>query len=154
MKKLTYYLLVTFVSFEFLVIAIASLFAFAWTAPTVFVISKINISPESMKFLSLLPSGLAVWVLNKSTTLLFPEKEKNKIFQQWEDYEKLKIHFKVTLFFTVIFSTLAAMPWVFSVDIMKVTYFPFFLSAILGQFIVAHSVYMAQIEINERLTKL
>lgn len=154
MNKFIYYLLVIFVSFEFLLIAIASFFAFVWTTPVVFIIKNINIAPEAMKYLSLFPCGLAVWVFNKSTNLLLPDKEKNKVFQEWEDYKNLKINFKVTLLYTLLFTAFAAIPWIFSVDIKNVVFFPFFISAIIGQLIVAYSVYMAQIEINERLAKL
>lgn len=154
MKMLTYYLLVFFVSFEFLVICIAGFFSFIWTGPVDTIIGNLTLSSETIKYMSLLPGVLAVWIFKESKEILFPGEAKDKLFHQWSGYRKLKAHFNVTLFYATIFAIFAVLPWLFKIEVKNIFFFPFYASSVLGQFIVAYSVYAAQVAIKERLIKI
>lgn len=153
MSKFIYYIFVVVISYEFVTVAIAALLAFAWTQPVELLLLHVKLSPESMKLLSLLPGFITAWILKECKTILFPGDGKDKVIQEWEDYWKLKAHFNVTLFYAALFASIAATPWIFAIDITSIKIFPFYMSAIIGQFLVAHSVYTAQIDIKERLVK-
>lgn len=109
----------------------------------------LSLNDEALKYLMLLPTALAVWVINETRVLLQEDRETIRILTKWPDYWKLKTHTWVSLGYAVIFAILSLLPWVTKSGINTGTGMLLFLTSIVGQLSLAISVYAARIRIQE-----
>jgi hypothetical protein len=113
-----------------------------------------RISDEVLKYLALLPMASTAWILTQGRGLLFPEKDKKHVLQDWPDYWKVKYGFNVALFYSVLFSFFAIGAWVAEWNIH--TPYPqiALITALLGAAANFLSCYYGRIEQDEALAKL
>lgn len=145
MRILLQYLLVTVISIEFLIFALAITFIYVWPEKVLFVSSKLSSNSEITQHIALLPSAFMGWVFYESKKLLFPEEDKMTIFQEWPDYWKWRIHFKVGLMYSLLFAIVGLLAWVLDYKIVEATGFVMLVSSVAGGLVVVVSVYMARI---------
>jgi len=151
MKVLAQYIVATFISFEFVIIALALAIVLVWPNIITPVSSLLGDDAEVLKHIALLPSALAIWIFTESRKLLFPDEDNKRILQRWGDYWKWKIHFNVAIFYAVIFAGAGLISWALGVKANTATGFVLLLTSILGALIVALSVYLARITLSEIL---
>jgi len=149
MKKLLEILRFFFVSPEFVLILLAIVlykyfndFIFNFTEP-------LRKNSEAIRYLSLMPAGLAVWIFTKGKSLLFPEKDKKEILHNWPDYWKLRLGFDVSLFYSGLFVLTGFISWVLDWSIKDSLPVMMSLTSVLGSAIVCYTVYKSQITVNE-----
>lgn len=97
----------------------------------------------------LMPTALAVWIINEVRVLLQDDKETIRILTDWEDYWKLKAHTWVSLGFAVVFVLISLIPWAAKSGIGTGTGLLLFATSIVGQLFLAISVYAARIRVKE-----
>ncbi len=151
MKVLSQYILAIFVSFEFVIIALALAIVLVWPNIITPVSSLLGDDAEVLKHMALLPSALAIWIFTESRKLLFPDEYNKRILQQWDDYWKWRIHFNVAIFYAVLFAGAGLISWALGVKANTATGFVVLLSSIFGALIVALSIYLARITLSEIL---
>lgn len=143
------YLFVFIVSGEFLILLVGTAFGLIWPAALTYLGSKLNTSDKVVEYIALLPTALFVWNLNECRKLLFPEEDKQRLLQKWPDYWRLKARFHVALIYTFIFSILGIGSWMLGFSLNDPRQLAMFLSAVFGAVVVATSVYLAKIRIDE-----
>lgn len=145
MKRIFYQIIVLFVSWEALLIAIAALFFFN---PTLLPIS-VKISKEGIKYLALFPLSCAGFNLFHYPNLLMHGDNKAELLKSWPSYWKLKAHINISIFYTVIFCLISIIPFAIEIPDSWNKAWPFWLASVLGQAINSWSVYKAKITITE-----
>ncbi len=152
MKYLYQYALATIVSLEFVVVILCLSFVFVWPNAAKPISTLISDDSDILKHIALLPSALAIWVFSESRKLLFPEEDKQKILQKWEDYWKWRIHFNVGIFYALLFAAAGLVAWAMGAKANNAIGLVILSSTTIGALIVAFSVYMARITMSEILT--
>lgn len=144
-----YLLQVVLVSVEALILACAWL-AFSYFG-TEFesLATSLSLNDEVLKFLMLMPTALAAWIINETRVLLQDDKETVRILTDWADYWRLKIHTWVSLGYAVVFAFISLIPWASRSGIGTGTGLLLFTASILGQLSLAISVYAARIRVKE-----
>lgn len=144
-----YVLQVLLVSVEALVLTIAW---FMWTefdSELHKFANSIALNDDALKYLTLLPVTLAVWIIKEARLLLQEDNETIGILTSWPDYWRLKTHTWVSLFYAVVFAGLSVIPWVVKAGISSSTGLLVFVASIAGQLSLAGSVYAARIRVKE-----
>ena len=59
----------------------------------------------------LLPIGISGWTLKEGVGILFPDDRTAKILHEWPDYWKLKVHFNVGIFNSILYLTPCMVVW-------------------------------------------
>lgn len=140
-----------FLSFEALVLSAAGMLWFVYRPELDSLVNAMSLSEEFMKYVLVAPVGIGIWVVNESRLLLQEDKESIKVLTAWPDYPLLKAHVWVGLIYCFIFAGISVVPWAAKSGFNNGTGLLFFLTAIVGQFIVAASVYAARIRVRELL---
>ncbi len=144
-----YWLRVFVISFEFLIVVISFFLANVYGETVSAFVKEIQINDEALKWLMLLPAGLLGWSFMQTQSLLFPDGEFSKILHKWPSYWKLKIHCVVGLIYAVLFLIVGLLP-LFTKDGMNTgAGFIMFFCGVIGESIVALSIYSAQISVKE-----
>jgi len=153
LRSLLYYLRVFFISFEFLVI-ITSYFILTHQSEKISLFLRASsFNPQALQWLALYPLGLAAWVFQSGSRVLFPSETADKILHEWPDYWKLKAHFNIGIIYSIFWAVSAATPW--ALGYFYTAYGAIFLAAsILGASISALSFYQANLTIREILIKI
>ena len=151
MKTIAHYFQVIIVSVEFVIIVLALAFAFVWPDKVAPVTTLLGDNSDVLKHIALLPSILAIWVFNESRKLLFPDEDKKKVIQQWDDYWKWRIHFNVALFYALLFAATGIISWAMGAKVNSPTGFVILSATVVGALVVAISVYFARIKLSEIL---
>lgn len=147
--RVLYFLQVAIVSVEALVLAITWLF-YQYLGPELqSIATSLSLNDEALKYLMMMPSALAVWVINEVRVLLQEDKETIRILTNWEDYWKLKTHMWVSLGFAVVFVLISLIPWAAKSGISSGIGLLLFTSSIIGQLCLATSIYAARIRVKE-----
>lgn len=149
MKKVFEFLRFFFISFEFVIILLSVIIYKFFRVHVVVVSDLITQKNDVIKHVSLVPSGIAVWVFIKGKGLLFPEKDKKEILQNWPDYWILKIGFEVTLIYSCLFALIGLFGWAADWTAGNPVPFLMVVTALIGAAVVFYTVYKAQIKINE-----
>ncbi|WP_150596674.1 hypothetical protein [Pseudomonas fluorescens] len=136
-------------SFEFVALCLGTLGWCLWLPTFDILASAIQMNDEVNKYLMLLPAVLAVWVFNEVRCLLQEDKDILRLLLKWEGYWTLKCHAWVSLFYSVIFVFVSLVPWISKAGIGTGEGLLLFFVAIVGQLLVAFSVYLARIKIKE-----
>lgn len=148
-----YLLRVVFVSVEALVLAVALLAFFNFRAEFEWLASSLSVNEEVLKYLMLMPTALAVWVINETRVLLQEDKETILILTDWSDYWRLKIHTWTSLGYAVVFAFMSLIPWAAKSGIETAGGLLLLVSSTLGQLCVAVSVYAARIMVGELIAQ-
>lgn len=146
-----YFLRVVLVSPEALLIGIAGLVWYHFSADLSHLAATISLNDEILEYLMVVPVGLAVWVANELRQLLQEDKGTTRLLVAWPDYWKLKLHLWVSLIYAVIFVCLSIAPWVVRSGISTGSGLLLFLTSIIGQLILSASVYAARLRAKELL---
>lgn len=154
MKKLMSFIFVFIISFEFLSILIALFLAFFWPTPLAYVVENLNLTDESLKYLSFVPLGLGVWSINQSRKLLFPDHEKKQVLHEWPDYWKLKVRFNVSFIYACIFTFTGLSCWLLKFTAQNPLHLAILSFSILGAVSLAVSIYWARVSLDEILIKI
>ena len=99
-----YLLRVIVVSVEALVLAGAWLAFVYFRSEFESLATSLALNEEVLKYLMLLPTALAAWIINETRVLLQEDKETVRILTDWADYWKLKAHTWTSLGFAVLFA--------------------------------------------------
>lgn len=116
------------------------------------VAKSMSLNEDLVKWLMLLPVGIAVWIINETRLLLQEDKDTVRILTKWPDYWRLKVHTWVGLGYATIFSCMSIVPWVAKGGINTGYGLLLFSISLIGQFCVATSVYAARIRTKELIT--
>lgn len=146
-----YFFRVLLVSFEASLIGVAALVWYHFSTDLGHLAATISLADEVVKYLMLVPIGLAVWVANELRQLLHEDKTTTRFLVGWPEYWKLKLHLWVSLIYAALFACLSIAPWVVRAGISTGIGLLFFLTSIIGQIILAASVYAARLRVKELL---
>jgi hypothetical protein len=147
--KVLYFFQLLLISFETLAISIASLLWSYFSIEIGLLAATISFNDEVLKYMMVVPLGLAVWVANELKQLLHEDKEITRFLVDWPEYWKLKFHVWVSLIFALIFVCLSIAPWIVRSGISTGGGFLLFLTSIVGQLSLAASVYAARLRMKE-----
>jgi hypothetical protein len=115
--------------------------------------ASLQVNEEIIKYLMLLPVVVAGWTINESRLLLQDDRETIRLLTLWDDYWRLKTHVWVALFYAVFFAALSMTPWTIKSGISTAGGLLLFVVSILGQLMVAATVYGARLRVKELLVR-
>lgn len=144
-----YVLRVIFVSIEALLLAGTWLAFVSFGGELESLATSLSLNEEVLKYLMLLPTALAAWIINETRVLLQEDKETIRILTDWTDYWKLKTHTWASLGYAVLFAFMSLLPWVAKSGIGTGTGLLLFVASLVGQLTLAVSVYAARIRVKE-----
>lgn len=144
-----YWLRVVMVSFEFLIIFISIFLIILYGESIDVLVKKVQINDEVLKWLMFLPAGMLTWIFVQTQSLLFPDGEFSKTLHKWPGYRKLKIHCVVGLMYAVLFLLIGLLPLFIKNSLSTGTGFVMLFCGVVGESVVALSIYLAQISIKE-----
>ena len=147
--KVIYILRVIFVSFEALLLTVAYLLWVQFLDEINIFTASLDVSQEIIKYLMFLPAAIATWVINECRLLLQDDKETVRILTLWDDYWRLKVHVWVSIFYALSFTLFSILPWVVKSGIGTGGGMLLFITSIVGQFILAISIYDARLSVKE-----
>ena len=150
--KAFYYLRVFFVSCEFvflcLSLAIYSLFGELFEKH--FLVVSIN--EDALKWAMIFPISISGWTLKEGFGVIFPDEKTLKVFHEWPDFWRLKVHFNLGIMNSIIYLLPCIVVW-FTDGLNKFygawVFFVFAVAISLNAF----SFYTAKIEIRSALIK-
>jgi hypothetical protein len=111
--------------------------------------TSLSLNDEVLKYLMLLPTALAAWIINETRLLLQEDQETVRILTDWADYWKLKAHTWAGLGYAVLFAFMSLIPWAAKSGIGTGTGLLLFVASLVGQLTLAISVYAARIRVKE-----
>ncbi len=147
-----YFFRVLFISVEAFLISVSELVWYQFSADLNHLATTIKLNDDILKYLMLVPVGLAVWVANELRQLLQEDKGTTRFLMGWPDYWKLKLHLWVSLIYAVVFVWMSIAPWVVQAGISTGIGLLLFLTSIVGQITLSASVYAARLRVKELLS--
>lgn len=147
--KTRYWLQVFFLSLEFLVIILAVLIHIAFTSELNSFARQATINKDALQYLALVPVGLAVWLANELRLLVHEDRNAAKLLIDWSEYWTLKVHIWVSLMYAAIFTATSLLPWIIVGGVSTGLGLLLLTSSIVGQLILAASVYGARFRVKE-----
>lgn len=147
-----YFFRVLLISVEAFLISVSELVWYQFSADLNHLAITIKLNDDILKYLMLVPVGLAVWVANELRQLLIEDKGTTRFLMGWPDYWKLKLHLWVSLIYAVVFVCMSIAPWVVQVGISTGIGLLLFLTSIVGQITLSASVYAARLRVKELLS--
>ena len=149
--RVLYFLRVLLISMEAVLLGIAGLAWYHFSADLSRLAATISLNEEILKYLMVVPVGLAIWVANELRQLLQEDKCTTRLLVGWPEYWKLKLHLWVSLVYAAVFACLSIAPWLVRAGISTGIGLLLFLTSILGQIFLAASVYAARLRVKELL---
>lgn len=131
-------------SIETLIVLVGLLAEWRYSDVVLQLANSIKLTDDPLKYVIVIPGGLCCWTFIFGRKLLFPEKDKANILQDWPDFWKLKAGFQAALAWSVVFAVISVFAW--TGDWKKptsITWISLFVS-IIGSAICFFSVYNAQ----------
>lgn len=113
MIKALYYARVLFISLEFLCLVTFFCIYYFYAGYIASMLNDLSVNEEAVKWMLLYPIGLVGWMFLTGTSIIFPDEKVNKILHEWPDYWKLKAHFNVGLYFSVMLAFISFLIWLF-----------------------------------------
>lgn len=147
--KVLYYLRVFFVSFEFLTLVTAY---FVYSLAEDFLanyLSSTTLNEDALKWIVLFPVTIIGWILKEGVSVLFPDEKLVKIFHEWPDFWKLKVHFNVGLFYCLL-GLPCILVWLMD-KVATASGVVVFVGCSLALVINAYSFYSAKIQVKSAL---
>ena len=149
--RLLYFFRILLVSMEAVLIGIAGLAWYYVLADLNRLAATISLNEEILKYLMVVPVGLAVWVANELRQLLQEDKCTTRFLVVWPEYWKLKLHLWISLVYAAFFACLSIAPWLVRAGISTGFGLLLFVASFLGQIFLAASVYAARLRVKELL---
>lgn len=149
--KILYFFRVLLIGFESATLCLSW---FAWTyflAEIDALASAVSLNQDLLKYLMLVPIGLAAWVVKELLQLPFENEAATKLLVGWPEYWKLKLHIWCSVGFAVLFACTSIVPWLVTSGVSTGLGLLLFATSILGQLSLATSVYSARFRIKELL---
>lgn len=152
--KMLYFFRVFIISIEFLAIIAGVLIYLCIKDLQYFKALKLNLHDDALKYVVLLPLSLGAWVLKDSRSMLYIDKDTTRIVTLWPNYWQFKIHVFVSIIYSVIFFASSLVSWMLFgvIDFFIPAYI--FLSSLIGQSVVAASIYFAKTTYLEKISNL
>lgn len=147
-----YFFRVLLISVETFLIGVSGLVWYHFSAYLNHLATTIKLNDDILKYLMLVPVGLAVWVANELRQLLQEDKGTTRFLMGWPDYWKLKLHLWVSLIYAVVFVCMSIAPWLVQAGISTGIGLLLFLTSIVGQITLSASVYAARLRVKELLS--
>lgn len=147
-----YFFRVLLISVEAFLIGVSGLVWYHFSAYLNHLATTIKLNDDILKYLMLVPVGLAVWVANELRQLLQEDKGTTRFLMGWPDYWKLKLHLWVSLIYAVVFVCMSIAPWLVQAGISTGIGLLLFLTSIVGQITLSASVYAARLRVKELLS--
>ena len=147
-----YFFRVLLISVEAFLIGVSGLVWYHFSAYLNHLATTIQLNDDILKYLMLVPVGLAVWVANELRQLLQEDKGTTRFLMGWPDYWKLKLHLWVSLIYAVVFVCMSIAPWLVQAGISTGIGLLLFLTSIVGQITLSASVYAARLRVKELLS--
>jgi len=151
--KMSYYLRVFIVSYElvFLVVCLASYIFSQELLSEYFPLTSLN--DDAVNWAMLFPVGIAGWTLKEGIGVIFPSEKDQKTLHEWPGYWKLKAHFDVGIFNSIVFILPCMAVWLLSGinTFIGAWVFVAFAGALS---INAYSFYAAKISVKSALIRL
>lgn len=141
-------------SLEFVVVICALLIATFGNVSDQWVENNIALKGDALKYLAFLPLGLGGYVFSESRKLLFPNSNANRVLHEWDGYPELKITVYVAITYGFIFIILGLASWLFIPEIKTFIELLVILTSIVGSVVLAASVYVARINLDEITEKI
>jgi hypothetical protein len=151
MMRAIYFVRVLLISPEALLIGVGALAWYHFSSSLSYLATTISLNEELLKYLMVVPVGLAVWIANELRQLLQEDKDTTRFLVGWPDYWKLKLHLWVSLIYAAVFACLSLAPWVVRAGISTGAGILLFLISIVGQLVLSTSVYAARLRVKELL---
>ncbi len=151
--KMLYYLRVFFVSCEFFFLAVC-LVSYIFSQELLseyFPLDSLN--DDAVKWAMLFPLGIAGWTFKEGVGVIFPSEKDQKALHEWSGYWRLKAHFDVGIFNSIVFILPCLAVWLLSAlnTFLGTWVFVAFAGALS---INAYSFYAAKIEVKSALIRL
>lgn len=151
MFKFFYFLRTCLLSFEATLIALALYVLMEQQALFDALAGKISVNDDILRGIMLSPLALAVWIFVEAKKLVFEKDAQAKVLTAWGDFWKLKCHIQVSLLYAGAFLLISLLPWLDKRGISIGSGLVLFLLALVGQVIVALSIYNAGFQLQEIL---
>lgn len=151
MVKAFYFLRVCVLSFEAVLIALAIYLLMEQQSLLDALAAKISVNDDVLKGVMLSPLALAAWIFLEAKKLVFEKDANATVLTAWEDFWKLKCHINVSLVYACVFLFVSLLPWLDKRGISVGSGLVLFLLALVGQAIVALSIYNAGFQLQEIL---
>jgi len=112
--KVLYFLRVFFLSYEFvfLGLCLAGYLLSQKTLSQHFPLSSLN--ENAIFWAMVFPAGIAGWTFKEGVGVLFPDDKNERTLHEWPGYWRLKIHFDVGIFNSVLFTIPCFAVWLLS----------------------------------------
>lgn len=137
-----------------LVVVIVGLVAEQWFSHSVLqFFALVKLSQDPLRFAVMAPVGLCGWMFVSGRKLLFPEKDKANILQEWADFWKLKAAFQAALTWSVIFAVISLHTWNGNWEHPSSAICISLLVSIVGSAVCFLTVYNAQITVEVAVSK-
>lgn len=98
-------------SIESLIVLIGLIAEWQYSDSILQLVATIKLADEPMKYIVAIPGALCAWTFLSGRKLLFPEKDKSNILQEWPDFWRLKAGFHAALGWSVIFAVISIVAW-------------------------------------------
>jgi len=109
---------------------------------------------EIIRYLTVLPFGLFLWLLKEGKDVLFPgDREENKYLVRWPDYWRLKLTFVVAVIYGFLFAAMGVLVWILGWKVNEARGFGMLALSLIGALIASGTVYFAKIKEKEILAK-
>ncbi|WP_156173750.1 hypothetical protein [Cupriavidus basilensis] len=113
----------------------------------------IQVSDDQLKWLVAVPAALFAWSLTSGRKLIFPEKDKEGVLQQWPEYWRLRLGFHVALLWGFIFLMVSMAAWAGDWKNPSVTHAILLAVSITGSGLFSLSLYNAQTRVEEAVSQ-
>lgn len=143
-----------FISVEMLVI-LCGVAVLKWNPECVSIWgARVAENADLLKYVVVVPVTIFIWVFIHSRKMLFPEMDKEKVFQNWTDYPRFKEVVFVGIGFSLLFALVGVMAW--AMNWITSPNIPFVLTSfsILGSFVTGFNMYQTEIKLNETFNQL
>ncbi len=154
MRKLVYFFIVLFISFEFLLLLVGLVIYFYLENLIGNFALPFRLNSEFVNWLMLVPSSLFVWIFLEVRSLLIGDKESIRVLLDWDDYWMLKTHTLINLIYSSIFLLFSMIPVLVEGWIKDGRFLLIFSIGFLGLLISARDIFFASIKLKELVGRL
>lgn len=151
--KTVYYFRVFFISIEFAVLVLSYSILTFFESELLALFKGVKLNDKIIDWALLAPAAVLLWTLTSGREVLFPSEVKPKALHGWPDFWKLKIHFNVGVFNSIVFSLTALFIGLFY-DLKLFHGLWYFSTCFFITLINAFSFYMANIAIKIALMSM
>lgn len=149
----SYYIRVFFFGYEFLILLAGWTINAFWGDYLAAEFGSIKLNEEAVKWVVVFPISVFGWILKEGVGVLFPDESSLKIFSQWPDYWKLKIHFNVGILYCFLLGIPCLIIWLSDkLNIFEGAFV--FVVCVIALSVNAYSFYTAKIHLKSALLRL